>query len=94
MALASSKGKTGLIDRNGKWVIEAKYDDVFDNYVENAFLVKVGEKYGIVGKTGNEILPIQYDEPEKVTGDIYLLTKDDKIAYYNMATRRFIWQQN
>ncbi|UPT65467.1 MAG: WG repeat-containing protein [Sphingobacteriales bacterium JAD_PAG50586_3] len=93
MALASAKGKTGVIDRNGKWVVEAKYDEVFDSYVENAFLVRQDEKYGIVGKTGNEILPVQYNEPENITGDIYLLTVGDKIAYYNMVTRRFIWQQ-
>lgn len=93
MALASSKGNTGLIDRNGKWIVEPKYDDIFDNYVENVLVVRVGEKYGLINKKGGEILPVQYDEPEKVTGDIYMLTNGEKIAYYNMATGKFIWQQ-
>jgi hypothetical protein len=94
MALASSKGKTGLIGRNGKWIIEPKYDEVFDNYAENAFLVRTGDAFGLINNEGKELLPAVYDEPEKIAGDIYLLTKGDKIAYYHLATGKFIWQQN
>ena len=45
-------GKWGLIDKTGKEIVSPKYDEVYRYFIEDYTIVKLGEKYGVIDKTG------------------------------------------
>ncbi len=51
----------GYIDKNGKWVIQPKYDDAekFENGVAKVVL---NNKYGYINTKGIQIIPCEYDK--------------------------------
>lgn len=54
------KGKIGLIDEFGNEVITPKYDDIFI-CSHNYFEVQLNNKFGIINRNGNILIPIVYD---------------------------------
>lgn len=53
--------KEGMIDSNGKIIVEPIYDEIIrieEN--KNFLIVKSNDKYGAINKYGNVIIPIQY----------------------------------
>ena len=53
--------KEGMIDSNGKIIVEPTYDEIIrieEN--KNFLIVKSNDKYGAINKYGNVIIPIQY----------------------------------
>lgn len=93
MALAGSEGKLGLIDKDGKWVVEPRYDEILDSYADDCFLVVKGEKYGLIDRAGAELLPVDYEEPISIVGDIFQLNANGKMGYYNLKKKQFVWKQ-
>lgn len=53
--------KEGMIDINGKIIIEPIYEKIIrSKEKENLLIVKLDDKYGAINKQGNIIIPIQY----------------------------------
>ena len=62
LCVAFKSNKYGYVDKTGKTVIAAKYDDAFD-FKDNGFAkVKLGEKFGLIDKSGRVVTPIEYDK--------------------------------
>ncbi|MCR4829512.1 MAG: caspase family protein [Bacteroidales bacterium] len=80
-----SKGNfVGMIGPNLKLIIEAdKYTAVDILYHENTirFLVKQGDKYGILDESAATILPARYDKIEYANGGLFLIGRDGKWGY-------------
>ncbi len=59
------KGKFGYIDRNGKFVIQPKYD-IADSFTEGLARVAIKKdqkyKWGFIDKTGTPRIPLQFDD--------------------------------
>lgn len=56
-------GKYGLVDSyTGKELIAVKYDEMREMDSSSAFVVKVGEHYGIVNEKGTVLVPTTYDQ--------------------------------
>ncbi len=56
-------GKYGLINTNGKEILECKYDNIYSiKGVSNSLLVLSGEKQGIANDAGEMIVPVEYKE--------------------------------
>lgn len=54
--------KYGLIDFNGKQIVEPKYDDIKSlDYKEGIILTKNADKYGAINVNGYEIIKPEYD---------------------------------
>ena len=50
----------GLVDMRGNWVLLPQFDTII-TYRDNHFKVLVNGKYGIISKSGNWLIPTQYD---------------------------------
>jgi len=72
----------GVIDLEGRPVIEAKYDAV--TYFSNTgdFLVKTNSKTGIISKTRETKVPIVYDSIEMMDNNsgLYIVKRDNKFG--------------
>ena len=56
-------GKIGLIDCDGKVLLEAGYDEITSlKSVEGNLLVKKGDKVGLINTVGQTIIPVEYKE--------------------------------
>lgn len=85
--------KVGIYDISQRVELQSpEYQDI--KYIENAFVLKVGNKYGISHFVKNElisILPIEYDNIEFLDNltDIKL-TKDGKQGIYSLIHRKIV----
>lgn len=59
MTKKDKKGKIGLVDSNGKFVVKPKYDEI-GNFEGGLAKVRVKERYGLINAKGNVVLKIQY----------------------------------
>lgn len=84
--------KEGMIDINGKIIVEPIYDEIIRiKGNQNFLIVKSNDKYGAINKIGNVIIPIQYTwynaDPYKDYGDYEGLScifwDKEKIDFYN-----------
>ena len=55
------KGKWGIIDRQGKWLMLPRWDCVIEIYPDGLCIVCKNGKFGVYEVTGDEILPCNYD---------------------------------
>lgn len=58
-AFAQEAGKWGFIDKDGKWLVDAKYEAV-KNFNEGIALVRLGGLWGALDKTGKTIIEPTY----------------------------------
>ena len=71
----------GIINEKGQWIIPAQYhslrtSEVYDE--PTVYVVSIGEKYGIISRSGTELVPLQYDEITNNNSNRYILTKGTK----------------
>ena len=73
--------KYGFIDKNGKALTDQKYDKV--TYFRNGIsIVTIGDKTGVVNKTGAEIVPPSYKQITSIDGYLFF-EKDTKWGVMN-----------
>lgn len=77
-------GKYGLIDLNGKELLQTEYDEIIGlNGIENSILIKKDDKYGLVNDTGSVIIEPNYKEIKNL-GETYregYITIDENDKY-------------
>ena len=77
-------GKYGLIDLNGKELLQTEYDEIIGlNGIENSILIKKDDKYGLVNDTGSVIIEPNYKEIKNL-GETYregYITIDENNKY-------------
>lgn len=61
LGIVSLNGKFGVIENNGKIIVDYKYDFIWP-YNEGVALVKLNNKYGFINKKGNLTIPLIYDD--------------------------------
>lgn len=82
--MTNEEGKQGLIDVNGKWVVEPTYDEVWSpNEIGYRLVVEDGE-YGLLDSLCNVIYPAAYYYID-VLDDGFVLTKDGRMWKENTA---------
>lgn len=59
--MTDAQGACGLIDRTGKWAIEAQYDCIWPPHAGKYRIVKDGDKYGLIDGDLEFIFPVEYD---------------------------------
>lgn len=84
--------KTGVYSREGKEVIPCMYDDItiWDNNLY--FLVESGTKKGIFTWSGNVLIPIEFDLIKRYNNTNWVLTKENKLHYFNPSNQHWINQ--
>ena len=74
--MTNAEGACGLIDRTGRWVIEAKYDCIWPPHKGKYRIVKDGGRYGLLDGNLKFIFPIEYDYIEYSDDYGVYLSKD------------------
>ena len=93
-----NKNIYGVIDTQGKTILEAKYDNI--TYLPNVgdFLVESNKKVGVLSKNGETKIQIIYDSIELMDSDagLYVVKKDNKYGVLDLQgkTKIFINGRN
>ena len=91
-----NKNISGVIDTQGKNVLEAKYDNI--TYLPDVgdFLVENNKKVGILSKTGETKVQIMYDSIELMDYDagLYVVKKDNKYGVIDLQGKTKIYIEN
>jgi len=76
--------KAALVDiKNGREVIApSKYDKlIVDPLAEGLIIASAGEKYGLIDKSGKEIIPLVYDDMSYIAKGKFMVSKGGKWFY-------------
>lgn len=60
LAAVARKGRYGVLDLSGGWVVEPAYD-VVGRFSEGRAIVRQGGKHGVIDREGNVIAPLVWD---------------------------------
>lgn len=82
-------GSVGVIDKTGKLVVPLnKYSDI-STFSEGLSAVEIGDKYGYIDKTGNEVIPPRYDFASSFNeGLAIVVVKSDDITLFEKEKKR------
>lgn len=90
LALISMKnGKYGYIDKTGKFIIPAIYDDASSFYEELA-LVQLNNKYGFIDKTGKNVIPIIYDDAGGFSEEVACVKLNGKYSIIDKTGKEIV----
>ena len=84
----SNKGQWGLMDRNGKEIIEPAYGSI--KVINESCIVKKDDKYGVIAIGGKELMPFIYDRIDVNDNSILRVKSDGQFAFYDIKTYKKI----
>ena len=76
-AMSDKNGKWGIINKEGKWILQPSYDAIWAPQNRGCRVVVMGEKYGLLDSLYNVVYPAEYDYVN-VMSDGYVLDSDGK----------------
>jgi hypothetical protein len=89
---AAENGKYGVIDTNGKWIIQPQFDDVtyLTENKESPFtagfvLAKSGENWGAVDTNGSMTVPAAFEEIRSFSGTMAAVKKNGVWGFINTS---------
>lgn len=87
--VVKENGKLKIIDNNANSYLEGKYSDVTGINGDNV-IVKNDSKFGVVTKTGEQLIPINYDEITYLYSNNYIAKKDNKYGVVNLENKTML----
>jgi len=90
--LVEKDGKYGLINFDGKEILDIDYDKIYTlKGVKNTLITVKDQKLGIVDDTGHEIVPNEYQEIKSLGKDTkeYIVKQNDKYGIYNILECKY-----
>jgi hypothetical protein len=84
-------GLWGYINDAGEVVIPAEFDEAADFHAGVA-IVKRGAFKCVIDKDGEYLIACAMDEIISLDGDILRLEKENKMAYFDLRTKKYMWQ--
>ena len=87
----NDSNKYGYIDKNGKVVIDFKYDFASE-FSEGLARVKKGEKYGYIDKNGNVVIDFIYDDADNFSDGLARVKQVIKYDSDKNAENKEMWK--
>ena len=81
------EGASKVVDENGNILFSGNYDKI-ELLNDSLFSVSFDEKYGVIGTSGQELLPIQFDYLSLTNGIISFIS-DHKIGAYDLSKKNY-----
>ena len=91
LAVVDVKGLQGVINEKAKWIIPTIFTSV-KLIAENFYMVYNGANYGLYSLSGDQLIPLEYDQIRSISNDLLVLNKGDKIYYYHLLDHKLISQ--
>ena len=76
-AMPEADGDLGLIDKNGNWVVEPEYDEIWAPHTSGYRIIIKENKYGILNAGCDVVYPAEYGYID-ILSDGFVLTKGGK----------------
>ena len=76
-AMTDADGNLGLIDKNGNWVVEPEYDEIWAPHKSGYRVIVKDSKHGVLDSTGTIVYPAEYGYIS-ILPDGFVLTKNGK----------------
>jgi hypothetical protein len=89
LAIVDVKSLQGVINEKAKWIIPAIFTSI-SLIADNFYLVSNGAKYGLYSLSGDQLIPLDYDQIRMLNKDLLILTKGEDIHYYNLMDHKLI----
>ena len=93
LAIVDVKSLQGVINEKGKWIIPAIFTSI-KLIADNYYLVSDGANYGLYSLSGEQLLPLEYQQIRLLNKDLLILSKGDQIQYYYLLDHRLIQPTN
>ncbi len=91
LAVVDVNGLQGVINEKAKWIIPTIFTSV-KLIAENYYMVYNGANYGLYSLSGDQLIPLAYDQIRVISNDLLVLNKGDKIYYYHLLEHKLISQ--
>ena len=91
LAIVDVKGLQGVINEKAKWIIPTIFTSV-KLIADNFYLVYNGAKYGLYSLSGDQLIPLEYDQIRSISNDLLVLNKGDDFYYYHLLEHKLISQ--
>jgi len=88
-AIVKADQQLGIINSEGKWILEPSYDDI--SKIENNYILSRQGMYGIALSSGQIIAPCEYDRVETLFDHIAMLQRGDGREYVSLKNAKLIW---
>jgi hypothetical protein len=93
LAIVDVKSLQGVINEKGKWIIPAIFTSI-KLIADNYYLVSDGANYGLYSLSGEQLLPLEYQQIRLLNKDLLILSKGDQIQYYYLLDHHLIQPTN
>lgn len=90
--LVEKDGKYGLINFEGKEILDTVYDKIYTlKGIENSLITVKDQKLGLVNDSGNEVIPNEYQEIKTLGKDTkkYIVKQNDKYGVYDILDCKY-----
>ena len=94
--ITNEKGKFGLINKKGEWILNPIYDKILPLHENGYRLVVNKEKYGVIDSNNNIVYPAEYDYIDIVSNG-FVLAKEGKmwqIDFSGKVTKPFMYEMS
>jgi hypothetical protein len=94
--ITNEKGKFGLINKKGEWILNPIYDKILLLQKNGYRLVVNKEKYGVIDSNNNIVYPTEYDYIDIVSNG-FVLAKEGKmwqIDFSGKVTKPFMYEMS
>jgi len=90
--LVEKNGKYGLINFDGKQILDIVYEKIYTlKGIENSLITVKDQKLGLVNDSGNEVIPNEYQEIKSLGKDTkkYIVKQNDKYGIYDILDCKY-----
>ena len=90
--LVEKDGKCGLINFDGKQILDTVYEEIYPlKGIENSLITVKNEKVGLVDDSGHEVIPNEYQEIKTLGKDTkkYIVKQNDKYGIYDVLDCKY-----
>jgi len=89
LAIVEIKSLQGVINEKARWIIPAIFTSI-SLIADNFYLVSNGAKFGLYSLSGDQLIPLEYNQIRVLNKDLLILHKEDDIHYYNLMDHKLI----
>jgi hypothetical protein len=81
----------GYVNDANELVIAPQFSEAED-FMMGVAIVERGDFKCLIDKNGKTLIPCAIDEVILIEGDVLRLEKEEKMAYFDLRTKRYMWQ--
>lgn len=86
---SNEDNKYGIINKEGKVILDFSYDLIKESYNEKMIVTKLGEKYGIINLENQEVVLKYIYDDLYIFNDIFVTIKDNELNILDSSQKKY-----